>query len=160
MTKKRTSVSRKQIEQDLKNYTSIDAQIQKIKTKRDEVLQKYEVKLSLLKSEQEVTLLKLQSYADTHREELFEKKKTIETPYAMMGFRAGRERIANKDGYDDNMVLAKVKKFAPDYLQIEETVSKSKLLADRKKPEIAKLYNKIGVCLKQEEIFFIKPKKS
>lgn len=101
----------------------------------------------------------LQAYAMENRDELFSKRKSLETTHGIIGFRTGTPTLKTRKGFTWASVLEMLKEFMPNYVRTKEEPAKDKLLADREDEEVAALFPKVGIAVVQDETFFVEPKK-
>ncbi|EJX08558.1 Mu Gam family protein [gut metagenome] len=158
-----TGITREQAEQAFADYAAADAEVQTINAKMDveitKIRTKYASRLADLDAVKEDTFTMIQAYATENREELFAKKKSIESAHGTFGFRVGMPRLKTLRGFTWAAVLTLCRELLPEYIRTTEDVAKDKLLADRANEEIAPILPRIGVQVVQDETFFIEPKK-
>ena len=94
-----------------------------------------------------------------NREELFTKRKSLETTHGTIGFRTSTPKLKTLKGFTWASVLNLLKEFLPDYVRTAEEPAKDKLLADREDEEVSALFPKVGIAVVQDETFFVEPKK-
>lgn len=131
---------------------AMDAEITKIRERNAEEIARYQ-------QQKDESLEVLQTYATENREELFSKKKSMETAHGVLGFRTGTPKIKTRKGFTWSAVLELLRQFNPAYVRTSEEVAKDKLLADRDNEEMPELMQKVGVMVEQDETFFVEPKK-
>lgn len=131
---------------------AMDAEITKIRERNAEEIAKYQ-------QQKDESLDVLQTYATENREELFSKKKSMETAHGVFGFRTGTPKLERRKGFTWAIVLELLREFLPSYVRTKEEVARDKLLADRDKAEVSPLMQKCGIVVVQEETFFVEPKK-
>ena len=128
-----SGITREQAEQAFADFAAADAKVQNLTSKMDiemtRIREKYAEQLAELSAVKERNFDIMQSYALENKEELFSKRKSIESAHGVFGFRTGTPKL------------------------------KDKLLADRDNPEVAEYFPKIGVQVVQEETFYVEPKK-
>lgn len=158
-----SGISREQAEQAFADYASADAQVQNLTSKMDlemtRIREKYADKLAELNETKEKNFDVLHSYAMENKDELFCKRKSMESAHGTFGFRTGTPKLKNLKGFTWAAVTNLVKELMPDYIRTSEELAKDRLLADRTLPEVAEMFPKIGVQVVQEETFFVEPKK-
>ena len=158
-----TGVKQDEMEQAFADYASADARMQKINATMDveftRIREKYQDELSKLQEKKEKTFDLLQAYAIENKDELFAGKKSLVTAYGVIGFRAGTPKLKTLKGFTWGVVTNLLQEFLPGYVRTVSEPAKDKLLADRDNSEVASLYRKVGVCVVQEETFYVKPKK-
>ena len=101
----------------------------------------------------------MQAYAVENKEELFARKKSVESAHGVFGFRTGTPKLKNLKGFTWAAVTNLCKELLPSYIRTSEELAKDKLLADRELPEVAEYFPKIGVQVVQDETFYVEPKK-
>lgn len=115
-------------------------------------------KLTTLEQEKTDTLSVAQRYCEAHEAELFPEKRSADTPYGTVGFRATPPSLALCDGKTWDEVLAGLKKRLPDYVITREEVDKRALLKDRAEKPVASRLEGLGLAVQQSENFYFKPK--
>lgn len=158
-----TGVTREAAEQAFANYASADAKVQGITAKMDtemtRIREKYADQLAELTDTKAKNFEIIQTYATENKEELFTKKKSMESAHGVFGFRTGTPKLKNLKGFTWAAVTNLCKELLPAYIRTSEELAKDKLLADREVQEVAEFFPKIGVQVVQEETFYIEPKK-
>jgi phage host-nuclease inhibitor protein Gam len=158
-----TGITGEQMEQAFSDYSISDAKIQVITSRMDveitRIREKYQDDLQKWGEMREKNFDILQSFAMERREELFTKRKSMETVHGVFGFRTGTPKLKTLKGYTWGAVTNLLKEFLPGYVRTTEEPAKDKLLSDREDPEINKLFPRIGVFVDQDETFFVEPKK-
>lgn len=142
-------------------YSIADAKLRRINAKMDEqitaIRQKYADDIQEQIEKRDTKLDELHLFAESNPQ-LFDKKKSIELTHGVLGFRTGtpKLKLAKKMNWEGVLKLLKI--HLPSYVRTEETPAKDKLLADREKPEVVKLFPEVGVFVDQDETFYIEPK--
>lgn len=171
-----TGVKQEEMETAFADYARADARIQKINATMDiemtKIREKYQDELTKLGEVKEKSFDILQAYALENRDELFSKRKSLETTHGTIGFRTGTPKLKTLKGFTWASVLTLVKKFLPDYVRTSEEVNKEKLLTDRDTEipsddaetaeQVCKLKEKMkdcGITVVQDETFYVEPKK-
>ena len=169
MTKKRekktvySGVKQEEMELAFADYARADARIQKINATMDiemtRIREKYQDELGKLAETKEKSFDIMQAYALENRDELFSKRKSLETTHGTMGFRTGTPKLKILKGFTWGAVVNLLKEFLPGYVRTVEEPAKDKLLADRDDEETYALLPKVGIAVVQDETFFVEPKK-
>lgn len=150
-------------EQAFADYAAADAKAQGITAKMDQemtrIREKYADQLAELGDIKEKNFEVIQTYATENKDELFNKKKSMESAHGTFGFRTGTPKLKNLRGFTWAAVTNLCKELLPGYIRVSEELAKDKLLADREVPEVVEMFPKIGVQVVQDETFFIEPKK-
>ena len=158
-----TGVTREQMEDAFGRYASADAEVQSINAAMDKqfvaIREKHADRLAVLEQEKTEAFEVMQVYATENREELFSKRKSIETTHGTLGFRTGMPKLKTKKGFTWAAVLELLKKFGKDYVRTVEEPAKDKLLANRDNEECQQLMEDCGIIVDQGETFFVEPKK-
>lgn len=131
---------------------AMDAEITKIRERNADELAKWQ-------QQKDASLEVLQTYATENRDELFSKKKSMETAHGVLGFRTGTPKLKTRKGFTWAAVLELLRQFNPAYVRTTEEIAKDKLLADRDEEEMPELMQKVGIKVEQDETFFVEPKK-
>lgn len=131
---------------------AMDAEITKIRERNAEEIAKFQ-------QQKDDALEVMQTFATENRDELFSKKKSMETAHGVLGFRTGTPKLKTRKGFTWAAVLELLKEFNPAYVRTSEEVAKDKLLADRENEDMPELMQKVGIKVEQDETFFVEPKK-
>ena len=158
-----SGISREKAEQAFADFASADAQVQNLTSKMDievtRIREKYAERLAALNATKEASFDVLQAYSTENKDELFSKKKTLESAHGVFGFRTGTPKLKNLKGFTWAAVTNLCRELMPSYIRTSEELAKDRLLADRENPEVAALFPRIGVQVVQDETFFVEPKK-
>lgn len=158
-----TGVTREQADAAFAEYAAADAKQQHITAKMDiqitKIRESFQDTLSELQDKKDAAFEVMQTFATENRDDLFSKRKSIETSHGVFGFRTGTPKLKTRKGFTWGAVTNMLKEFLPTYVRISEEPAKDKLLADRDVPEIAELFPKVGILVDQDETFFVECKK-
>ena len=153
-----TGVTREQAEQAFAEFAAADAKVQ-MDGEMTRIREKYAEQLAALNAAKDKSFEVLQAFAVENRDELFCKKKSVESAHGVFGFRTGTPKLKNLKDFTWAAVTNLCKELLPSYIRISEELAKDKLLADRELPKVAEYFPKIGVQVVQEETFYVEPKK-
>lgn len=158
-----TGVKQEEMELAFADYARADARQQKINAEMDiamtKIREKYQDELAKLQETKDNAFDVMQTFAMENKADLFSKKKSMETTHGTMGFRTGTPKLKTLKGFTWASVLGMLKEFMPGYVRTVEEPAKDKLLADREDENVMALMPKVGVCVVQDETFFVEPKK-
>lgn len=144
-------------------YAKADAQINKINADIElqcaKIREKRADELTRLDAEREQAFDTLQAYATENQAELFTKKKSLEMTHGTIGFRTGTPKLKPLKGFTWGAVTNLLQEFLPGYVRTVTEPAKDKLLADRDDKDTAALFAKVGICVVQDETFYVEPKK-
>lgn len=158
-----TGVSREQMEDAFGRFATADAEIQKINADMDaqfvEIRENNADRLAELENEKSAAFEEMQVFATENREELFTKRKSMETVRGTLGFRTGQPKLKTKKGFTWAAILELLKVKGRQYIRMAEEVAKDKLLAERDEEETRAIMESCGVTVIQDETFFVEPKK-
>lgn len=156
-------VTREQADSAFADYATADAKMQQITSKMDgqitKIRESYQDELTKLQDKKDNSFELLQAYATENKYELFTKKKSVETTHGLFGFRTGTPKLKTRKGFTWGAVTNMLKEFLPSYVRTTEEPAKDKLLADREVPEVADLFDKVGILVDQDETFYVEVKK-
>ena len=156
-------VSRDQFEASFAAFAAADAMFQNVTSKMDveitRIREKYQDKLAVLQEEKDKAFEVMSVYASENKDELFNRKKSMETTHGVFGFRMGTPKLKPLRGFTWGAVTNLLKEFLPVYVRVSEEPAKDRLLADRDVPEIAEQFQRVGIEVVQDETFFVEPKK-
>jgi len=158
-----TGVSTEQMETAFGEYAVADAKLAKVNATIDvqmtAIREKYADEIGKLNETKDKAFDVMQTFAVENKDELFGKRKSIESVHGTIGFRTGTPKLKTLKGFTWGAVTNLLKEFLPSYVRISEEPAKDKLLADREDEEIAALFPKIGIAVTQDETFYVEPKK-
>lgn len=158
-----TGVTREQMEEAFGQYALADAEVQSITASMDQqfvtIRELHADRLAELEDQKSKALEVMQVFATENREELFSKRKSMETAHGVIGFRTGTPKLKTKKGFTWAAVLELLRKFGRDYIRATEEIAKDKLLADRDSDECQQLMEDCGIIVAQDETFYVEPKK-
>ena len=158
-----TGITSEQMEQAFSDYAIADARIAKINAELDvKITTLRETRadqLAELAEQKEKAFDTLQAFAVEHKDEMFSKKKSMESTHGTIGFRTGTPKLKLLKGFTWGAVTNLLKEFLPAYVRTSEEPAKDKLLADRENDETAALFSRVGITVAQDETFFVEPKK-
>jgi phage host-nuclease inhibitor protein Gam len=158
-----SGITSEEMESAFAEYAAADARLAKINATMDEqftrIREKYQDEISTLTEIKEKNFEVVRAFAQENRDELFSKKKSMETAHGMFGFRTGTPKLKTLKGFTWGAVLNLLKEFLPGYVRVIEEPAKDKLLADRELPGVADNMEKCGIEVVQDEVFFIELKK-
>lgn len=169
-----SGVKQEEMELAFADYARADARIQKINATMDiemtRIREKWQDELGKLTETKDKAFDILQAYAMDNREELFSKKKSLETTHGTLGFRTGTPKLKTLKGFTWASALNLVKEFLPSFIRTTEEIAKDKLLADRDTRyyegaddtvgvPMAEQMAKCGIMVTQDETFYVEPKK-
>ena len=158
-----TGVTREQMEAAFGEYAVADARMAKINATIDvqvtSLREKYADELSRLDEVREKAFAVMQAFAVENKDDLFSKKKSMESVHGILGFRTGTPKLKTLKGFTWGAVTNLLKEFLPSYVRTTEEAAKDKLIADRDDEEIAALFPRVGIAVTQDETFYVEPKK-
>ena len=158
-----SGVSTEEMETAFTEFATCDAKLQKINATIDieltRIRDKYSDTIAQLIERKDKAFDIIQAFALANKEDLFSKKKSMETIHGSLGFRTGTPKLKLLKGFTWGAVTNMLKEFLPAYVRISEEPAKDKLLADRDNDEVAQYLPKVGITVIQEETFFVEPKK-
>ena len=163
-TKKKViaGITREDAEKAFAEFAAADAKVRSIGAKMDlemnKIREKYAEQLAELEDAKERNFEIVQSFATENKDELFMKRKSVESAYGVFGFRTGTPKLKTMKGFTWPAVLKLCEEYLPAYIRTTNEVAKDKLLADRDNEEVSGLFDKVGIQVVQEETFYLEPK--
>lgn len=158
-----SGISSEEMEAAFTEFATSDAKLQKINATIDlqvtAIREKYADQVIELTKSKEKAFDIIQAFATANKEELFSKKKSMETVHGTLGFRTGTPKLKPLKGFTWPAITNLLKEFLPNYVRVSEEPAKDKLLADRDDENVSKYMAKVGISVIQEETFFVEPKK-
>ena len=158
-----TGVSTDQMETAFAEFATADAKLQKINATMDvkftEIRDRYSDEIARLTEQKDKAFDVLQAFALENKDDLFAKKKSMESVHGVIGFRTGTPKLKTLKGFTWGAVTNLLKEFLPAYLRVTEEPAKDKLLADRDDEEVSAMFPRVGIAVAQDETFYVEPKK-
>lgn len=158
-----SGVSKEQFETAFAAYATAEAKRTKVTASMEvqfvAIREKNADMMAKCQDEMDANFEVMQAYAIENKDELFAKKKSLESVHGTIGFRTGTPKLKTLKGFTWASVTNLLKEFLPDYVRTTEEPAKDRLLADREKEEIAALFTKSGIAVTQDETFYVEPKK-
>lgn len=158
-----SGVKQEEMELAFADYARADARIQKINATMDiemtRIREKYQDELAKLTETKDNAFDIMQTYAMENRDELFSRRKSMETTHGVLGFRTGTPKLKTLKGFTWASVLNLLKEFLPGYVRTIEEPAKDRLLADRDLEDVKETMPKVGITVVQDETFYVEPKK-
>jgi phage host-nuclease inhibitor protein Gam len=158
-----SGVKQEEMELAFADYARADARIQKINATMDiemtRIREKYQDELAKLTETKDNAFDIMQTYAMENRDELFSRRKSMETTHGILGFRTGTPKLKTLKGFTWASVLNLLKEFLPGYVRTIEEPAKDRLLADRDLEDVKEAMPKVGITVVQDETFYVEPKK-
>ena len=158
-----TGVTSEAMEAAFSEFAIADAKLQKINATIDvqltDIREKYADDIAKLTDKKEKAFDVLQAFAVENKDEIFSKKKSMDSVHGTIGFRTGTPKLKTLKGFTWPSVTNLLKEFLPAYVRTSEEPAKDKLLADRELEETAALFGKCGIAVVQDETFYVEPKK-
>ena len=119
---------------------------------------KYVERINLFDEECDELSKEMLDYARQNRDALFCKgRKHIELSSGVIGYKQGRASLALCEGHTWASALEALQeeRFGKEYIRIKYEIDKNRLLSDRDKPKTARLIDRIGLRISDEEQFYI-----
>lgn len=158
-----TGITRAAADEAFANYAAADAKCIKITSTMDEqftrIREKYQEELNRLNDEKTAAFDIMQAFSTENKEELFKKKRSVETQHGSFGFRTGTPKLKTKKGFTWAAVTNLLKIHLPSFVRTTEEPAKDLLLSSRDNLEITKFYPECGIEVGQDEVFFVECKK-
>lgn len=158
-----TGVTSEAMEAAFSEFAIADAKLQKINATIDVQLtairEKYADDIAKLTDKKEKAFDVLQAFAVENKDEIFSKKKSMDSVHGTIGFRTGTPKLKTLKGFTWPSVTNLLKEFLPAYVRTSEEPAKDKLLADRGLEDVSSLFSKVGITVTQDETFYVEPKK-
>lgn len=158
-----SNITREQADNAFADFATADAQEQYLTASMDELIteirERFQNDLKECADAKEKSFEVIQTYATENKEELFTKKKSIDTPHGTFGFRTGTPKVKTLKGFKWPAVTQLLKLHLPGYVRTTEEPAKDLLLAARDNSKVAGLFPSVGIYVDQEESFFVECKK-
>lgn len=158
-----SGITKEQMESAMADFAKADAKLQKIQATMDvemtKIREKYQDEIQRLTTAKDEAFNVLQTYGMENKDELFTKKKSLDTVHGVIGFRTGTPKLKTLKGFTWGAVTNLLKEFLPAYVRTTDEPAKDKILADRDSEEVQQNLTKVGLSVVQDETFFVEPKK-
>ena len=158
-----TGVSTEVMEAAFGEYAAADAKLQRINAtidvKMTQIREQYADDIARLNESKEKAFDVMQAFALENKDELFAKRKSMESIHGTIGFRTGTPKLKTLKVFTWGAVTNLLKEFLPGYVRVIEEPAKDKLLADRDVEDTVKMFPRVGIGVTQDETFFVEPKK-
>jgi phage host-nuclease inhibitor protein Gam len=158
-----SGITREQADVAFADFATADAREQKLTASMDEqitkIREKYQDQLQECADNKAKAFDVIQTYATENKEQLFSKKRSLETTHGVFGFRMGTPKLKTKKGFTWAAVVQLLKVYLPDYVRVAEEPAKNLLLDARDDEEVAKHFSDVGLYVDQDESFFVECKK-
>ena len=158
-----SGITREAMEDAFGEYATADARIQKIQADMDvqftKIREKFADELAELQQTKDRSFEILNVFASEHREDLFQKKKSLDTVHGTLGFRIGMPKLVTRKGYKWAAVIDLLMRQGKEYLNTAVTVAKDKFIADRNDEKVQSLMHDCGIECVQDETFYVEPQK-
>lgn len=157
-----SGITRDEMEKAMHDYATADAAQRALTAEMDgklsDIREQYAERLQELETEKDEAFNKCQAFATENRDELFTKKKSMETTHGTLGFRIGTPALKPGKGMTWAGVLELLKIKGKKYIRIDEDIAKDKILAERETEECQVVMNACHISVVQKETFYVEPK--
>ncbi len=126
-------LSDEQVRETVEQYARLEIERQKLVNRLEQevarVRSKYDERIAQLQQQLDEIFAQLQLWAERNRKR-FEKKRSLDFRFARLGFRIGKPRL-KAVRVKMQQVLELAKQFAPQYVQVKESLKKDAILSAR-----------------------------
>lgn len=158
-----SGITREQADAALSQFVAADAKEQRLTESMEEQLarirEQYESQLQECAALKEKSFEVMQTYAMENKDQLFQKRRSVETAYGTFGFRMGTPKLKTRNGLGWSAVTQLLKVYLPDFVRVTEEPAKDSLLAARDDEKVARFFPEVGIYVDQDENFFVERKK-
>ncbi len=119
---------------------------------------KYVGRINLFDEQCDLLSTEMLDYARENRSTLFPKgSKHVDLSAGTIGYKQGRPSIGLRDGHTWASALAALQELrsGKEYIRVKYEIDKVRLLCDRDKPQTARLIDRIGLKINDDEQFYI-----
>ena len=157
-----SGITRDEMEKAMHDYATADAAQRALTAEMDgklsEIREQYAERLQELDVEKDEAFNRCQAFATENREELFSKRKSMETTHGTLGFRIGTPALKPGKGMTWAGVLELLKLKGKNYIRTVEEIAKDKILAERDSDECQVVMDACPISVVQKETFYVEPK--
>lgn len=158
-----SGVTREQADAAFSRFAAADAKEQRLTESMEEqiarIREQYEPQIQECTEEKEKAFEVMQIYAMENKDQLFTRKRSVETPYGTFGFRTGTPKLKIRNGFTWPGVTQLLKVYLPDFVRVTEEPAKDSLLAAREDENVARFFPEVGIYVDQDENFFVERRK-
>lgn len=155
-------IDRKSLEKAMELYTKAKNNRSELNARMEErinaIRSKYVDRINLFDEECDQLATEMLDYAREHRDAIFPKgTKHIELTSGTIGYKQGRPSLGLRDGHTWASALTALQedRSGKEYLRIKYEIDKARLLCDRDKPKTARLIDRIGLRINDDEQFYL-----
>ena len=150
------NISEEDYKENLAEYAKSEAEIRKINAEIDlaaqKLREKHQDKLENLGKIKTESFDVVMQYAEENPQ-LFEKKRSVETPFGNIGYRLGTPKLDRRKGFTWSACLELLKSKFPQFVKVKEDINKEALLADKTLSDND--LKTVGVEIVQNDTFYI-----
>jgi phage host-nuclease inhibitor protein Gam len=136
----------------LQNETTLK---QVLEQELDEIRKKYAPGLTCLEYNKNSAYAAIETYCLEQKATLFAHRRSIGTPYGIVGFRLGTPRLRIRKGYNQKVVLELLAAKLPEYIRTTMEPAKALLVAHRHTEKVAVKLHEAGLEIVQDDLFYI-----
>ncbi len=125
-----------------------------------DIRERYEHELQCAAHSRNTTFETVRTYCANNKKALFGKRRSMGTPFGIVGFRLGSPRLQPPKGVSWAHILEQLKELLPGYVRTVEEPAKDLLLTDRNKEPVAGALMQLGIEITQEDQFYINDKQA
>ena len=155
-------IDRKSLEKAMELYTKAKNNRSELNARMEErinaIRSKYVDRINLFDEECDQLATEMLDYAREHRDAIFPKgAKHIDLASGTIGYKQGRPSLGLRDGHTWASALTALQedRSGKEYLRIKYEIDKARLLCDRDKPKTARLIDRIGLRINDDEQFYL-----
>lgn len=145
----------------MQEYAHATSELKKIEAQLEleiqRIREKYQSRITPLKSVQADTFEKLQAFAEHNRDDLFSKKKSRDFTHGIIGFRMGQMKVAYDRGMSSKALPLVITLGLP-FTRGKIELDKEKVIASRDDAETMNKLRQCGISVTQEESFYVEVK--
>lgn len=121
----------------------------------DAIRKKYAPKLACAVYSKNSAYAVVETYCKEQKQTLFASRRSIGTPYGIVGFRLGTPRLKMRKGYNQKKILELLAAKLPQYVRTTVAPAKALLLAHRNTEMVASRLHEVGFEVVQHDQFYI-----
>jgi len=121
----------------------------------EEIRKKYAPELTCLEYLRKSAYNMIETYCREQKKDLFKHRRSIGTPYGIIGYRLGTPRLRIRKGYSHKLALECLALQLPEYVRTTREPAKAMLLAHRHTARVAGKLAQTGYEIVQDDQFYI-----
>lgn len=151
--------SKQEVSEVMRRFAEASCKIKELEAREElqllEVRKTFEKEAEALLEQKQNAMEKLEAFGLHNKDELFQKKKSMDLHHGIIGFRTGTPKVSKPRSVTWNKVIEALNENKPQFLRTRIEVDKDKIIASRDDQQVMHELAEVGVSVVQDETFFI-----